>query len=643
MKDFFELIVKEYHFPKMLASNFMIVFYCLTFILSIYKFIQFGINKYKKYTIKKIVDKDLHPYFIHREIYNYTKFYIPQYFQNITPSEGEEPGKIHAAAAKSKLMREFIDKGLLTQSPVKYFILLSDTGMGKTAFLINLYIRYKTSSIKIGKPKYNIKFFPLGSTDSLEKIKKLEDKTNTILLLDAFDEDIKAVADYKSRMIEILDNVKEFRKVIFTCRTQFFPNKDEEPMDTNDMTFGENYKHKIQKLYLSAFDDYDILKYLFKKFGFSLFNLFKSYRLVKKSPSLMFRPMLLSYINDLINEKIYYNYTFEMYKVLIDKWIKREAMKPAVSNRADRYTADLMRFSRTLAKNLYTEREKREGYFIRYDELQEMTTKQMFNTSSMTFDDKTGRSLLNRNSVGQFKFAHKSLLEYLLALEVFENPDFLKDFDFHGMDATENFHIEMLANLLTSIEGKYINKGDSIYKPMINVLPSQVKKIEKILILDTENLDFKKLSGLTHLKSLIITDKSFTEIYLIYLFICIEKRISKTKTNQVYIGTFNNYVIDFEDVINEINKLKPRLDYSLLKTLIEFSKIDETLKLKFNSLISPRRIKEPLSRNELDELKELKGIIIPKNYQNVRITNSILKIQQIEKLSKFVPKVELYF
>jgi hypothetical protein len=590
MKDFLELLVMEYGFPKFIASNIMMFFYIVTFIIVAIKFIVGVLNKFKSYTIKKLVDKDLHPYFIHREIYNYTKLYIPQYFQNITPSEGEEPGKIHAAAAKSKLMNEFIKKGLLTESPVKYFILLSDTGMGKTAFLINLFIKYKRSSIKIGKPKYDIKLYPLGSTDSLDKIREIKNKGNTILLLDAFDEDIKAVADYKNRMIEILESVRDFRKVIFTCRTQFFPNKDEEPLDTDDMTFGENIKHSIQKLYLSAFDDLDIFKYLLKKYGINLFSLYKAYRLVKKSPSLMFRPMLLSHIDDLINEKIYYNFTFEMYYVLIENWIKRESQKPAVRDRAAKYSTDLLKFSMQLSKNLYTERERRDGYFISYSELQEMTSKQMFNTEILTFDDKTGRSLLNRNSIGQFKFAHKSILEYFLALEIFEHPEFLLKFDFHGMDATLNFHFEMLASFLRSLEGKYLMKGDNNYKNVNSILPSHIRRMESLIILSIENVELKRLAGLSNLKSIIITDPSFLIIYLIYLFICIQKRISKMSTNQVFISTFQTYTHGYEAAMRRISDLLPKMDYNYLNNIIDNCTIEDSIKQIF------KKIKLPLTR-----------------------------------------------
>ena len=51
------------------------------------------------------------------------------------------------------------------------------------------------------------------------------------------------------------------------------------------------------------------------------------------------------------------------------------------------------------------------------------------------------RSLVNRNSSGDIKFAHKSFLEFFLAKEKWEHPDF--SIDFEGMDMALLFFYEM--------------------------------------------------------------------------------------------------------------------------------------------------------------------------------------------------------
>jgi Leucine-rich repeat (LRR) protein len=54
-------------------------------------------------------------------------------------------------------------------------------------------------------------------------------------------------------------------------------------------------------------------------------------------------------------------------------------------------------------------------------------------------------SLLTRGAHNNYKFTHKSLLEYFLALELFENPQFLPQFKgFEGFDMLKTFYQEMV-------------------------------------------------------------------------------------------------------------------------------------------------------------------------------------------------------
>lgn len=641
MKDFFELLVKKFGLPEFLASYVMLVFYLMSGAYIAFKAIKAIGGKIKKRFIRRIVDQDLHPYFTHNEIYKYTKYYIPQYYQNITPSEGEELGKIYAAAARSKLMPEFIKKGLLTESPIKYFIILSDTGMGKTAFLINLYKQYKKKGLGLGSVKYDINLFPLGSKNALGNIKSIQNKKNTILLLDAFDEDIKAVVNYKSRMIEILDEVHDFRKVIFTCRTQFFPSKDEEPTDTTDITFGENIKHSIHKLYLSAFDDSDVLKYLFKKYELNIYRLYRAYNLVRKCPSLMFRPMLLTYIDDLIEGEISYEYSYQMYEVLINAWVYRESLKPAIARRHNgqyTYAEKLLKFSFELAVNLYEEREKRQGYLITIDDLKKLLSRKSIGADVLSLDDSTGRSLLNRNGTGQFKFAHKSILEFFLACEIFSSPQFLARFDFHGMDATQNFYFEMLANTIKHFEGTFYLKNDAKVKSLASVTPSQIKHLDKITITKANNLKAENFAGLTGLRSLIIANEVLLPLYIIYLYVDLVKLNDKQYPN-TYNTRIETSMEPYGEIVRDVRQTLPNLNRDYIKILFENCEIEKNLRTKLYNFLdhgdSPQYSLSGLDliRESITHSRSEKALII-EGYDNFKI---------IKKIKTFLPHLDMVF
>ena len=103
----------------------------------------------------------------------------------------------------------------------RYYIVLADSGMGKTTFLFNLFFSY----YKKLRRKHDIKFIPLSINSVFEEIEKIEDKQNTILLLDALDENREAINNYKKYMEKLVDETIKFHTIIITCRTQFFSNE----------------------------------------------------------------------------------------------------------------------------------------------------------------------------------------------------------------------------------------------------------------------------------------------------------------------------------------------------------------------------------------------------------------------------------
>ncbi len=74
------------------------------------------------------------------------------------------------------------------KSNEKYYLVLADSGMGKTTFLVNLFVRYN-SFFRMNRP-YAIRYIPFASGDVFDNIRdiKRENAIDTILLLDAFDE-----------------------------------------------------------------------------------------------------------------------------------------------------------------------------------------------------------------------------------------------------------------------------------------------------------------------------------------------------------------------------------------------------------------------------------------------------------------------
>ncbi len=309
----------------------------------------------------------------------------------------------------------------------------------------------------------------MGHPKTMERLREMSssEKENCILLLDAFDEDNEAVSNYKKRLDEVLDLVWEFREIVITCRTQFFPSSKSEPTETGKFKFGpEPGQFHFQKIYISVFSEDDIKRYLRKRFKSTLFSnssrYSKALEIVLKSPNLMMRPMLLSKIDDLITANAEIKHGFQIYATLIDQWLVRESNKAGIVQKyGTSYKQSLYDFSKALARDLYLNRKKRnnklsldKGEII--DNPNGLQLKDIDgNQIGIDKDDQGSRSLLNRNAVGEYKFSHKSILEYFLAIEVIENERFREKFYFTpDLDTSKKFFLEMLQFKSETIQGQ---------------------------------------------------------------------------------------------------------------------------------------------------------------------------------------------
>ena len=115
--------------------------------------------------------------------------------------------------------------------------------------------------------------------------------------------------------------------------------------------------------------------------------------------------MLLTHIDVLIKEQKEIKYSCQLYEEMIEKWIEREA------NKVEKIEKEALRnFSDQLAMDLFLNRKDRGSEKIPKDELSTLAQQWQIPLDDWQL---TGRSLLNRDAVGNYKFAHRSIMEYL--------------------------------------------------------------------------------------------------------------------------------------------------------------------------------------------------------------------------------------
>lgn len=615
---------------------------------SIYKFIKWCLEKH---TIIKF-NKEA-PYFTQKEVERAIKNFIQTKGQNISPSNVHEMSENVTHIVKEKLIPFFFNKVFNSklEADSKYYIILSDSGMGKTTFSLNLYLRYMNKGkflklIGFGAHKYRIKLIPLGLPNSLNELEKisLAEQSDTILLLDAFDEDIEAVKNYKARMDSIIEITKNFKLIIITSRTQFFPSEFEEPKNTGIMKYGgEKGQHEFNKFYVSPFDDKDINKYIKMKYGLFKYKKRKlAFGIVKKSPNLMVRPMLLNYIDDLLispfpkgynkiinftiikatifsitiskkfnelslkfensNKTINrtltmysktdlivqseehlpllfkyliprqndnFKYSYQIYEKLIEKWIERESRR---ASDHIKFKENLYEFSKQIAVNIYENRLERRGLFIGLEDISHFANLNSINLNQI---EMTSRSLLNRNGDGDYKFAHRSILEYFLAKEALINDDFSEQFNYIGMDNVKNFIREIGVNdFIIDLYRKNLNfqinyltlegfKG-TIYNPD----EITINFIDNIYFIQFE---FDELKS-SDIKRLILTftalrlfqkeKKGIEQFHLGYINLTNKIKMNESKNNSqsnidkyFYINDLNSVIKEYDEFTNFENKL----------------------------------------------------------------------------------------
>ena len=389
-------------------QNLKVIGLVVTIIVALFVFGQFWAAIYpiwEKHKKKKILNAKFRrgPY-DKATIQRSTQYYLRPKCSNIDPAQEKEIR--HALVATREDLFTKIDNFLdHNDNNQLHLLILADSGTGKTSFVLNYFVHNNSRSKKKRKI---IALVPLGVKNSDDLIEKIPDKEDTVIFLDAFDEDVKARDAHHKRIMYLMKLCSSFRRVVITCRTQFFPKDEEIPVETGILKLGpikagEKKSYEFWKLYLSPFDDDDVKKYLKMRYPFWHFlKRRKANNIALKIPLLTARPMLLAHIPDVIKSNKEIKYSYQLYEVMIDAWLERETHWVNKT--------DLRLFSEYTATEMFINRENRGTENIPSNELPKLAELWKIKLQKWQI---SGRSLLNRDALGNHKFAHRSIMEYL--------------------------------------------------------------------------------------------------------------------------------------------------------------------------------------------------------------------------------------
>lgn len=387
--------------------------------------------------------------------------------------------------------------------------------------------------------------------------------------------------------------------------------------------------------------------------------------------------MLLSYIDDLLQSNEAYLFSYQIYAQLIAKWIEREVQR-SVKNK-DEYREELYKFSRAVAIDIFKKRNERSGFFIHANEVKPLAEKYEIHLSDLELKS---RSLLNRNAKSQFKFSHKSILEYFVAEEAFQNAEFAKNIDFKEVELTGQFYDEMFHSLVKKLGGLYKLEKTDDSQMLANIKPYEMKKVKYVSLESISKDALSALRGFRNLQRLQIANIQLSgEKLRNFLFentldlkekYLLDIQVFSHLDNITYIDLTNNQLVDTKDFvmmqqleslnlsankitdITQINQL-PKLA-SLNLSTNRLSRIDaitgvsqlQSLDLSYNQItdIKPLQALKNLTFLDLsyNPIKDITHLQALKHLTLLNLTGvQGLTAESIDILKAFLPACEIRY
>ena len=409
------------------------------------------------------------------------KYFISSKFTTTPPNNLDDPLEVERVESARRLLDHFVDKVLVEDNTTnRYFCILAGAGMGKTTWAVNLVTSYINHYKKDTLP-FEIKLLSLARSNFAEELQMVEFPNKTILILDALDENAEASNDLHGFMQNLEHLIQNFRFVILTSRTQFFPTEDDEPKQTSILNLGKDKGTYIyHKMYISPFSQEDVQEFLRKKYK-KREHRKTAEKIVARCSSLATRPLLLSHIDDLIINNQSYSTISSIYQVLIDAWVKREVR--FFKGREEPELCDkLYDFSLNFALELFNDREQFTNMRMNRDKYIEF-----INRNNYTDYNFSGRSLINRDAYGTVKFSHKTFYEYFLAKAKFSNPSM--DIPKKGYELAWEFYSEMVKEEFSKL---YTN--------------NKTKDLLDFTLCKNVDYDYRKLLGVYHFSGAYVSE-----------------------------------------------------------------------------------------------------------------------------------------
>lgn len=391
------------------------------------------------------------------------------------------------------------------------FLILGDYGCGKTSFLLNLAYRLSEDFLS-GEGEFIPLFIPLKdyaksinfdnlflnlfinkchmSNISIDAFKMLLKYKKFVILFDGFDEVAKRV-NYDVKF-EIFNEICRYcignTKVIITCRPNYFQEKREyknliesahlqfEPNASNNAKFEETYIAELNpkqiEQYIESFEE-ELAKKDLKPSDLQ-YLIGNTHDLIdlSKRPFLLniivqTLPQLVKEFNSEGKGELKIN-AASLYKRYTEIWLDRENSKGKTLIRKE----DKLHFCIHIAYKLFNN----DLLYLHYSEFPKEIKEYFKDLSKMDEIDYFSHdiqscSFMNSDGMGNFKFIHKSFMEYFVACYV---ADGLRKIVREKVDIGEVLSVRGISSEIAMFINDILEENNNLHKQVVTVLEENI-------------------------------------------------------------------------------------------------------------------------------------------------------------------------
>jgi len=401
------------------------------------------------------------------------KPFVPPLAQVVSPFSKTAVVKNQFTA--KKYLTGMVDGFIHQKMKCRYMLILADSGMGKTCFLLNYYFHLKHQK---KERALKVTLVPLRLKMSDQMIGSVPDPNHHILLLDGLNEDVKALGDPHKRMRELIDMTRKFKRVVITATPHFIPRLSHlpksreyeiiEPEDIKDSTI-----YRLNRVYMSRLRMPDVKNHLRHLFSFwNPGNKGKIVKLIQERPYIPINPLVLRFLKEISVGKLSILSLSEIYEAYI-----------RISEKGKQSNIERLKIRQILgmlAREQYLSGIHHGEQFFDKKTIAEMTGDSGLDPH---FFDKQTKFLISRAGKDCFVFNHPSIMEYLFVQQLFKGDTacdhlpltgMMKRFLFAQIDKNQQGDLKTEFKWLSAFDLRFrgISNDESSLKtaPLLNVV-----------------------------------------------------------------------------------------------------------------------------------------------------------------------------